>query len=66
MKQTFFYILTFICCLSFFSFARQSRKICYNNSSSQPCKLKCEKERRPAKEETGFDFSPFNLFLFSI
>ena len=66
MKQKLFYLLAFIFCLSFFPSAKQSGKICYDHFFSQPVKLKCQKQFRPAKKETGPDVPFFNIFLFNI
>lgn len=71
MKKKIFYLLVLIFYMSFFSSARQSDSICNENSPcpldppDRPGKLKCVKQPQPVREETGFDFSPFSLFLFS-
>ena len=66
MKQKLFYLLVFICSLSLFSSAHQSRNNCNDHSFIPAGKLKCTKQSKPVKKETGSEFSAFNVFLFNI
>lgn len=66
MKKKIVYMLAFICCMSFFSAAKQARKNC-NKISAYSMLQKCKK---PLTKETqggiGIDLSPLNFFLGNI
>jgi hypothetical protein len=63
MKQKTFYMLAIICCMSFFSDAKQS---CRQNDIpvyKSVNKKNCIKKDQPA---TGYDISPMRFLIFSI
>jgi hypothetical protein len=67
MKQKMIYIFLFICCLGFFSSAKQNEKNCKNDCPYQLNKQKCSKQIQTAVDkETVTDISPFSLFMFNI
>jgi hypothetical protein len=63
MKQKIFCMLAIICCMSFFSAAKQNGKKC-DNSLPRPAN-----SRKYIKEtgwETGFDLSPLRFFVLTM
>jgi hypothetical protein len=62
MKKKIFYLPVLILCMCFFSSARQNGSIADNDSPCRPGKLKCTKQPQPERKNTGFDWSPLQLF----
>jgi hypothetical protein len=63
MKQKIFYMLAIICCISFFSDAKQK---CKNHDISV---CKCISKKKLIKKdqaETGYDVSPMRFLIFTI
>jgi hypothetical protein len=67
MKRKVIYLVALICCMSFFSSAKQNGKNC---EKKHCCLLQ---KQNAAKQSgvtipgsTGFDLSPLQLFVFSI
>jgi len=63
MKQKIFYMLAIICCMSFFSAAKQNDSNCNLHSPKNAVKAKSIKQ---AKQNIGYDVSPMRFLIFAI
>jgi len=63
MKQKIFFMLAIICCISFFSAAKQNNNKCNRHFYKTEGKTKCVKQ---TKEVTEYDVSPMRFLLFAI
>lgn len=61
MKQKIIYMLAIVCCMSFFSAAKQNDSKCNLRCCKTAIKTKPVNQ---AEQETGFNFSPLRLFIF--
>jgi hypothetical protein len=65
MKQKIFYILMLICCMSLFSSAKQSGKVCTKKTIYSSGTPGITKQVEPkAENETEFDLPPLRLLKF--
>jgi hypothetical protein len=60
MKQKIFYMLAIVCCMSFFSAAKQNDSKCNLHCCKTAVKAKSLND---AGQETGFNLSPLRLLI---
>jgi hypothetical protein len=60
MKQKTFYMLAIVCCMSFFSAAKQNGTKCNMNCCKSTIKAKSINQ---SEQETGFNPSPLRLLI---
>ena len=63
MKQKTFYLLAIICCMSFFSAAKQVDSNCNRHLPKNSIKVKSIKQ---TKQAVGYDVSPMRFLIFAI